>query len=90
MTVTLSPLLDELASIKNYIGAARAIVKDGFMPDISALEKRISDVCLGIQAAETDEQGRCLAELASLLKCLDDCERDMRAWKETQKAAISQ
>ena len=89
MPLSTSSLLEELVSIKNYIGAARAIVKDGNMPDISALEKRISEVCLDIQAADVDEQSRCLPELASILKSLDDCERDMRAWKEAQKMATS-
>jgi hypothetical protein len=84
-----SPLLEELSSIKAYIGAARAIMKDGFMPDISLLEKRITDLCLGIQAAEFEEQSRCLPELASLLKNLDECERDIRAWNEAQKAAAT-
>ena len=85
MAAASTHLLDELAATKAYIVAARDIVKDGFMPDMSALEKRISDICVGIQAAEVGEQSRCLPELASLLKCLDDCERDMRAWENAQK-----
>jgi hypothetical protein len=80
-----SHLLDELTSIKAYIGAARDIVKDGFMPDMTALEKRISHLCESIQAADFDEQSQCLPALAGLLKGLDDCERDMRAWKAAQK-----
>ena len=85
MTNSTLPLLEELASIKAYIGAAREILKDGTMPDMTVLEKRISEVCLGIQAADVDEQSHCLPALASLLKSLDDCERDMRAWNEAQK-----
>lgn len=87
MSTATTPLLEELAAIKAYLGAARAIVKDGYMPDMTQLEKRISDICLGIQAADADEQSRCLPALAALLKCLDECERDMRAWQESQKAA---
>jgi hypothetical protein len=86
MTDLTSPLLDELTSIKATIGAARDLVKDGFMPDMSMLEKRISDLCADLQAADVNEQSRCLPALASLLKSLDDCERDIRAWKESQKA----
>lgn len=84
---TLPDLLEELSSIKAYIGAAREFMKDGGMPDMTPLEKRISDVCLGIQAADVNEQSRCLPELASLLKSLDDCERDIRAWNNAQKKA---
>ena len=79
-----SPLLEELASIRDYLDAARAIARDGFMPDMSALEKRIADICQGIQAADAGEQSRCLPELAALLKNLDDCERDLRAQHEAQ------
>lgn len=84
MTTT-PPLLEELASIKNYIRAARDILKDGFMPDIQSLEQRIANVCLGIQGADMHEQSRCLPELASLLKNLDACEQEMRHWHEAQK-----
>ncbi len=87
MSAASSHLLDELAAIKNYIGAARAIVKDGNMPDMTILEKRISDLCEGIQAAEFEEQSQCLPALASLLKSLDECEQDMRAWKAAQEKA---
>jgi hypothetical protein len=88
MTITpSSPLLGELISIKAYLGAARDIVTSGFMPDMSALEQRISDVCAGIQAAEQDEQSRCLPELASILKSLDECESAMRHWQDAHKKA---
>lgn len=84
MTMSDSPLLNELTSIKAYIAAARDFIKDGLMPDMSVIEKRIADICTGIQAAEPNEQGRCLPGLASLLKSLDECERDIRAWKAKQ------
>jgi hypothetical protein len=90
MSAPTLPLYEEIASIKDYIGAARAIIKDGFMPDMSQLEKRITDLCLSIQTAEADVQGHCLAGLTTLLKSLDDCEQDMRAWKQAQKAAKPQ
>jgi hypothetical protein len=80
-----SPLLEELASIRDYLDAARAIARDGFMPDMSALEKRVADLCLGIQAADASAQKQCLPELAALLKNLDDCERDLRARHEAGK-----
>ena len=82
MTLSPRPLLEDLASIKAYIEAARAVVKDGLMPDMSQLEQRIAQLCQGIQAAEATEQSHCLPALASLLKCLDDCEQDVRAWKK--------
>jgi hypothetical protein len=82
-----SPLLEELAAIKAYLGAARDIVKDGFMPDLAAIEKGIADLCIGIQAADVEEQSRCLPQLAGLLKSLDECEHDIRAWARNQKAA---
>lgn len=85
-----SPLCEELSAITSYITAARAIVHDGYMPDMSAIEKRISDACLSLQAAEQNEQSRCLPMLAALLKSLDDCERDMRAWKDKKKATGSE
>lgn len=85
MTGPSSSLLQELASIKAFIGTARVLMKDGTMPDIRALEQRITDVCLGIQAADANEQCHCLPELASLLKSLDACEQDIRAWGESQK-----
>jgi hypothetical protein len=85
MSDTPSPLLEELASIKEYLVAARAIVRDGFMPDMTALEKRVADVCFGIQAADVNAQSQCLPELAALLKNLDDCERDLRAQREDEK-----
>jgi hypothetical protein len=85
MNMPSSPLFEELATIKAYLAAARAIIKDGFMPDMTALEQRITDVCLHLQAAEVDEQSRCLPELASLLKNLDECEREMRAWNDAQE-----
>jgi hypothetical protein len=87
MSPPTSPLLEELAAIKAYLGAAREIIKDGFMPDMLALEKRIAGLCLGIQAADVAEQNRCLPELAGLLKSLDECEHDMRAWERLQKKA---
>lgn len=85
MSTLSTPLLEELASIKAYIGAAREILRDGAMPDMTALEKRIAELCLGIQAADVEEQSHCLPALASLLKCLDECERDMRAWNAAQQ-----
>lgn len=84
-----TPLLEELAAIQSFLGAARAILKDGHMPDIAALEERISSVCLGIQAADVDEQSRCLPELAALLRNLDECERDMRAWHQAHEGAAT-
>jgi hypothetical protein len=87
MSSSASSLLNELAAVKAHIDAARDFVKDGHMPDLTSLEKRIADLCAGIQAAEADEQGQCLMQLASLLKSLDECERDMRAWYEERKAA---
>ena len=82
-----SHLFEELNSIATYIGAARSILKDGLMPDMTPLEKRITDVCLAIQAADSAEQGQCLPQLATILKNLDECERDIRAWNEAQKKA---
>ena len=76
-----SALLKELTAIKDYLGAAQTIIRDGYMPDMAVLEKRVSDLCRGLQAAEPEEQSRCLPELATLLKCLDACEQDMHAWK---------
>jgi len=82
-----APLLEELNAITGYLNAARSIIHDGTMPDITALEPRIAEVCHGIQAAEFDEQSQCLPLLATLLKTLDECERDMRAWRAGQEKA---
>jgi hypothetical protein len=85
MTDSLSPLLEELAAIKAYLDAAHDVVKDGSMPDMAALERRIANLCIGIQAADVEEQSRCLPELAALLKSLDECEQGLRDWEKNRK-----
>ena len=82
-----SALLAEMEGIMAYIEASRAIVKDGYMPDMSPLEKRMASLCEGIQAAEAQEQSRCLPRLAALLKALGECEQDLRAWNEARKVS---
>ena len=73
-------LLDELASIKNFLDAAMAEMRTGSLPDITGLEQRVSEVCQKVQSADDDAQKKCLPELSLLLQSLDECERSMREW----------
>ena len=44
---TVPSITAEIISIKAYIQAAQQILRDGYMPDITALEKRVADACQG-------------------------------------------
>jgi hypothetical protein len=73
-----SPILHELAAIRNYLLAAQDVVKSGHMPDMTGLENRIAVLCEAIQQAPPDVQGECLPQLHILIEQLNACEQAMR------------
>jgi hypothetical protein len=76
-------VLDELVSIRDYVLKAQAQLKDGQMPDMTALENRTADLCRIIRSAAPDLQQKCAPELKELARQLDDCEQELRAFFET-------
>ena len=74
------PFLKELNAIRIYLQAVQASLKDGSMPDMSGLDQRIADLCKNLHEAGREVQAQCLPELSVLLKDLDVCEKDLRAW----------
>ena len=80
-------VLDELMSIRDYVLEAQAQLKDGEMPDMTALEKRTGDLCRIIRSAAPDLQQKCAPELKELARQLDDCEQELRAFFETASAS---
>ena len=77
-------IMEELASIKNYIEAVRGILKTGFMPSMAGLEGRVETVCTAVKDAPKDVQQKCLPVLGGLLKQLKDCEEELRAFHEAR------
>ena len=76
-------VLDELMSIRDYVLEAQRQLKDGDMPDMTALEKRTGDLCRIIRDAAPDLQQKCAPELKELAAQLDDCEQELRGFFET-------
>jgi hypothetical protein len=74
--------LSELAAIRDYIAEAQRQMKNGVMPDITALEQRTADLCRIIAESSSTVQQECAPELKDLAHKLDDCEKDMRIFFE--------
>ena len=75
---------NEFISIKKYLDAAQDILKTGYMPDITSLEKRVAILCEALQKTDPDIQKETLPALADLLQNLDRCEKAMRSFSEAQ------
>lgn len=76
----------EIADVRKYLIAAQDVLKTGFMPDLSSLEKRVASLCENIKKIPQPDQKRCLPDLMALVKQLNDVERDMRVFYETKIA----
>jgi hypothetical protein len=82
MTMSPEQISAELSSIRDYLTAAQQVLKEGHMPDMAGLEQRVAAVCVAIQNAPQSIRGGYLPVLASILEQLNDCEKDLKAWKE--------
>lgn len=77
-------LVDEIATIRAYLAAAQGVLDSGYMPDITALESRMSNVCARIQKAPKEIHDTLLEQLISLLEQLNECEQKMRAFHSSR------
>ena len=82
---TLAALTEDFTAIDAYLQAVHEILQEGHMPDIADLDDRVSRLCAGIGAAAPDVQEACGRKLQDLLKKIEFCEEEMRAFHATQK-----
>jgi hypothetical protein len=54
------------------------------MPDMTGLDERVEQLCSAIAASEAEIQQQCLPKLDSLLRKLDLCEKEVRAFRAAQ------
>jgi len=71
-------LLEEIATIRSYLSATEGVLDSGYMPDITALEERVAQVCARVQKTEQDSHEIILPQLAALVDHLNLCEKKMR------------
>ncbi|MDE2029576.1 MAG: hypothetical protein KGI97_03325 [Alphaproteobacteria bacterium] len=74
-----SPLETEFEAINAHLDAAGETARQGYMPNLNGLDKRIAALCATLEKSESDIQQRCLPLLEALLKKLDSCESEIRA-----------
>jgi hypothetical protein len=83
--------MQDLDAIRAMIGESRESIKKGVMPNMFGLDQRIEQICKRIEEANEAIQQECLPVLSILLKDLDECEQDIRAWQQKQtKGGVSQ
>jgi hypothetical protein len=88
MTASVAPFLaSEFAAIDEYMKAVSAILADGHMPDLAGLDARVSEVCIAMESADSDTQQKFLPRMSELLKKLDLCEAEIRAFHDNQVKA---
>ncbi|MDR3450018.1 MAG: hypothetical protein P4M15_09800 [Alphaproteobacteria bacterium] len=83
----LEKLTGEFAAIDEYLKAVREILQDGHMPDMTGLDARVSDLCAALEQAKPELQQQCLPKLDKLLKRLDVCETEIRAFRASRQKA---
>ncbi len=83
-------LLREFDSITTYLDAVHETVKQGHMPDMRGLDKRIADLCAALEQAPQDIQQQCLPKLGAVLEKLDICEAAIRAFQAARDQKVSQ
>jgi hypothetical protein len=83
-------IMEEVATIQAYLTAAQGVLDSGYMPDITALESRVAQLCERIQKAPKEIHDQCLEKLVELLEQLNACEQKMRAFHATRTTPESQ
>lgn len=73
-------LLNDMTTVHSYLVAAQGVLDSGYMPDITDLENRVSDLCERIQKAPQEVHGKCLTQLVTILEQLNSCETKMRVF----------
>jgi hypothetical protein len=73
-------ILEELATVQNYLTAAQGVLDSGYMPDITALEGRVASLCERIQKSSPEIHDQCLKQLVLVLDQLNACEQKMKAF----------
>jgi len=89
MTVTTQFLAREFGAIDDYLKAVSDILRDGHMPDLSGLDDRVSELCTSLQNATPEIQQQFVEKLAALLKKLDICEEEIRAFHAAQTERVA-
>ncbi len=84
MSTIVQNLAREFDGIDEYMKAVGAILRDGFMPDLTGLDERVSEVCISMQNAEPEIQQQFFERMEQLLKRLDVIEAEIRAFHEAQ------
>ena len=69
--------MQEFDAVATYLQAVSEILREGHMPDINALEDKISHLCSIVQNADSGIQEEYIAKLNELLIKLNACEEQM-------------
>lgn len=77
-------ILEEMATIRSYLTATEGVLDSGYMPDITALEERVGQICARIQKAEQEAHDAVLPQLIALVEHLNLCEKKMRDFHSTR------
>lgn len=79
---TSQSLFEEFATIESYIKAVREVLRDGHMPDMAGLDKRVSALCAALVESAPDTKKTCLPKLTQMLDHLDECEHELRVFHD--------
>ena len=69
----------ELTALDQYLHAAGGILRDGHMPDLTGLDRRIAALCQSVLALPEIVRKTYLARLQALVRQLDHCNAGLRA-----------
>jgi hypothetical protein len=83
------PCLIELSAIQKYLDDVSDHIREGHMPNIFGLERRVEKLCMAIESADDKVQKACLDALPHMLKQISICENDMRRLHAVQTVAAS-
>jgi ABC-type Zn uptake system ZnuABC Zn-binding protein ZnuA len=83
--MTMINFSDELTAISQYLEAAQEVIRSGFMPDITTLERRVTIVCEALQQTKPAARSDYVARLSAILQQINTLEAAMRSFHESHQ-----